>query len=155
MEDSNTTYPQGAINTTDRTRLLSFAQSTDLNAAYLDTVRFLEQVVDLDGNPATTEYIVYLMGMENCGSGGCNLYVTNQGNEIISNTTVVKLPVYLKNEESTGTWKNLIVWSDGAYRTLTAEDGEYTPNGSMGVEISQEEVEDNPETYVKVLDYLD
>ena len=93
------------------------------------------------------------------GSGGCNLLIIDENGKTLSNTTVVKLPIYLpattiEGMKSKGSWKPLYVWSQG-FRKLDSEDGKYPSNASMAMEVPQEELEGHPENYQLVLDYLE
>ena len=122
-------------------------------------MRFLELAIDLDNNYQTEEYLLYIMDPMVCGSGGCNLLVIDENGKTRSNTTVVKLPLYMpvstiEDMEKKGDWKSLFVWSEG-FRKLIPENGKYTSNASMAPEISENELKGHPEKYQLVLDYLE
>lgn len=151
-----------SVNTTDRTRLtmLPVIQEQELTESELNEVQFVERVIDLDNNFDTEEYLIYPYGPYYCGSGGCNLYIVNEDNNIISGTSVTKLPVYTelidfeKNSPQKGVWEDIIVWSDGAYRRLTHDGTGYPSNPSLEPSLTIEEVELHPEKYFKLLDYI-
>lgn len=152
---------QRRINTTDRSRLKRVEEVANLgySAEQLDQLRFMEVAVDLDNDYQTEEYLLYIMDPMLCGSGGCNLLVIDGNGNTLSNTTVVKLPVYMPTQtiedmDSKGTWKPLFVWSRG-FRQLTAGDAGYTDNASMAQEIPEEALTGHPEKYQVILDYLD
>mgnify|MGYP006935562941 FL=1 len=84
----------------------------------MDQLRFMEVAVDLDNDYQTEEYLLYIMDSMLCGSGGCNLLVIDGNGNTLSNTTVVKLPIYMPTQTiadmaSKGLWKPLYVWSQG------------------------------------------
>lgn len=151
-----------SVNTTDRTRLtkLPVIKEQNLTKDELVEVQFVERIVDLDNNFETEEYLIYPYGPYYCGSGGCNLYIVNGNNDIISETSVTRLPVYTdlvdfeKNPPQKGAWKDIIVWSDGAYRKLTHDGTRYPSNPSLEPDLTVEEVELHPEMYFKLLDYI-
>ncbi len=159
------TYHQGIlknrINTTDRSRLKKVKEVLDFGYTeeQLDRMRFLELAIDLDNNYQTEEYLLYIMDPMVCGSGGCNLLVIDENGKTRSNTTVVKLPLYMpvstiEDMKKKGEWKSLFVWSEG-FRKLSPENGKYPSNASMAPEISENELKGHPEKYQLVLDYLE
>lgn len=158
-------YQQGIlkkkVNTTDRSRLKQVKEVNDFGYTQqqLDNLRFMELEIDLDNDYTTREYLLYIMDPMVCGSGGCNLLIIDENGKTLSNTTVVKLPIYLpattvEGMKSKGSWKPLYVWSQG-FRKLDSEDGKYPSNASMATEVPQEELEGHPENYQLVLDYLE
>ena len=158
-------YRQGIlkkqVNTTDRTRLKKVKEVAEFGYTeeQLDNLRFLELEVDLDNNYETREFLLYIMDSMVCGSGGCNLLIIDETGKTLSNTTVVKLPVYMPTStigdmDQKGTWKSLYVWSQG-FRELAPEDGVYPSNASMAPEVPEDALSDHPEKYKLVLDYLE
>lgn len=149
------------INTTDRTRLkkLDGLKAYGFTEKDLDSIRFMERATDLDRDPTTTEYLLYLMDPSLCGSGGCNLLVVDSNNTIVADITVTKLPVYteLEDYESTmtnkGQWKTLFVYSKGM-RRLTPINGKYPENPSVEEEVLMEQFSSFPESYVLLLDHF-
>ena len=158
-------YNQGilkkSINTTDRSRLKKVTEV--VNFGYTeeqrDNLRFMELEVDLDNNYETREFLLYIMDSMVCGSGGCNLLIIDGDGKTLSNTTVVKLPVYMPTSTvgdmaRKGTWKSLYVWSQG-FRELAPENGRYPSNASLANEVPENVLTDYPEKYTLVLDYLE
>jgi hypothetical protein len=149
------------VNTSDRTRLKKVKEVLEFGYTeeQLDNVRFMELQIDLDNNYQTEEYLLYIMDPMLCGSGGCNLLIIDDNGKTLSNTTVVKLPLYMpvatvEDMQNKGDWKPLFVWSQG-FRKLASEDGSYPSNASMAPEFPENELTGRPEKYQLVLDYLD
>ena len=148
------------VNTTDRSRLKKVrdVQEFGYSKAKLDSLRFLELQIDLDGNYETREYLLYVMDPMVCGSGGCNLLIVDTEGNTLSRTTVVKLPIYtttaLAGKGGQDGWKTLYVWSRG-WRKLQPEAGTYPSNASMAPEVPEEELTGHPEKYHLILDYLE
>lgn len=152
---------QARVNTSDRTRLKKLKEIEELGFSRkdLDSLRFMEVEVDLDNNYETREFLLYIMDPMVCGSGGCNLLVIDQNGETLSNTTVVKLPVYMPTSTigdmgREGVWKSLYVWSQG-FRELVPKEGRYPANASMAPEVPEGALPEHPEKYMLVLDYLE
>jgi hypothetical protein len=71
------------------------------------TARYIPVLVDLNGDGAV-EALVYLVGRNWCGSGGCNLYVLSRdrsGWKLVNSVTITNPPVRLLTSRSHG-------WSD-------------------------------------------
>lgn len=159
-------YRQGIfknlINTSDRSRLrqLDSLEAYGFTEEDLENIRFMERAVDLDRDPSTMEYLIYLMDPTLCGSGGCNLLVVDSNNTIVSDITVTKLPIYtvIEDMETTmsrkGQWKELFVFSKGM-RRLSPKDGIYPNNPSVEEEILPEQLNGFPENYALLMDYLE
>ena len=158
-------YHQGIlkshVNTTDRSRLKKVKEVAEFGYSEeeMDNLRFLEVEADLDNNYETREFLLYIMDSMVCGSGGCNLLIIDETGKTLSNTTVVKLPIYMPTStigdmDQQGTWKSLYVWSQG-FRKLAFEDGRYPSNASMAPEVPEDALSDHPEKYKLVLDYLE
>jgi hypothetical protein len=78
------------------------------------TTRYLAAFRDLnsDGRP---EAIVYLIGREWCGSGGCTtLILTQDGNSwrIVTEISITRTPIRVLKDTSNG-WHNIAVWVRG------------------------------------------
>lgn len=160
LKEFHGSFLKNRVNTTDRTRLKKVQEVRDFGYAedQIDNLRFMELQVDLDNDYETVEYLLYLMDPMVCGTGGCNLFVIDDYGKTLSNTTVVKLPVYapaslLGDTGEKGNWKPLYVWSQG-YRKLEAQDGQYPSNASMAPEVSEEEIKGHPEKYRLILDHM-
>lgn len=68
--------------------------------------------LNADGTP---EAIVYLMGNEWCGSGGCTLLILSRDRnswKIISQVPVTNLPIRVLKKKSKG-WNSIAVWVQG------------------------------------------
>jgi hypothetical protein len=150
------------INSTDQSRLkqLQYLKNNGFNEEELSNMKFLEVAVDLDNDPSHLEYLLYVMDPMLCGSGGCNLFVLTHDGEVLSRISVSRPPIYLpllsieEQQDQTGTWKDLYVYSKGM-RQLTFSDGSYTTNASMGALLDETELIQHPERFVLVMDYLD
>lgn len=86
-----------------------------LQARYHDkTTQYIAAFPDLNGD-GTPEALVYLIGSEVCGSGGCNLLVLEKSGDswkIVTRTTVTQLPIRVLSATSHG-WHNISVWVQG------------------------------------------
>jgi len=94
----------------------TYLSEGDLRAIESDERRFQYQDVDLneDGNK---EYVVFLSTRYFCGSGGCSFLILDSNVKLIADFSVTTPPIYV-DSQSTGGWKNLILWSDGSYHKL-------------------------------------
>jgi len=156
---------QQTVNTTDRSRLLKINAAAlnemGLTKEQLQEVNFLERTIDLDRDYQTNEYLLYIMDPMLCGTGGCNLLVIDEQGKILSETTVVKLPVYttattIEDEQNNkGAWKELYVWSQGMRRLTPDNNGKYPGNASVQSPVVEEQIALHPERYRLLLDYLD
>ena len=161
MKEFNHGILKKNINTTDRSRLKKVAEVGEFGYTeqQLDNLRFMELEVDLDNNYETREFLLYIMDSMVCGSGGCDLLVIDENGKTLSNTSVVKLPVYMPTStvgdmDRNGVWKSLYVWSQG-FRELAPENGRYPSNASMAAEVPEDALTNHPEKYRLVLDYLE
>lgn len=155
------------VNSTDTSRLMAIGdvvEAVSIGAiSQVANLSFLERRIDLDNDYQTEEYLVYINHAYLCGTGGCNLYIIDGEGETLSKITVVRLPVYstanlapTSPEEMKGRgWRDLIVWSDGAYRRVAHDGNNYQSNPSLLPEIPQEEILGHPEEYIMLFDYLD
>lgn len=78
------------------------------------TTRYASAFRDLDGD-GVREAIVYLMGDQWCGTGGCDtLILTPDGSSwrIIANITITRPPIYVLANVSSG-WRSIGVWVEG------------------------------------------
>jgi hypothetical protein len=78
------------------------------------TTRYVPVFRDLNSD-GTLEAIVYLMGREWCGSGGCNtLILTPRGSswKIVAKITLTRPPIRVLSATSNG-WRNIGVWVQG------------------------------------------
>jgi hypothetical protein len=89
--------------------------TTFLQARYRDkTTQYIAAFTDLNGD-GTPEALVYLIGSEVCGSGGCNLLILEKNGDswkIVTRTTVTQLPIRVLSATSYG-WHNITVWVQG------------------------------------------
>ncbi|RYU67470.1 hypothetical protein ERW51_11730 [Aliivibrio finisterrensis] len=84
---------------------------------------------DLNGD-GLEDAVVFLKGMQWCGSGGCTLMIfQNLGNsyQLISKSSVTSTPISVAKTETNG-WKDLIVWSRGSGLVLMKFNGEQYPH---------------------------
>ena len=88
---------------------------------------------DLNGD-GRAEALVYILGRENCGSGGCKMLVLEQSGRtfrVRADLSVTRLPVAVLQEKSHG-WRNLTVLVGGGgvipgYRAVLPFDGQHYP----------------------------
>lgn len=83
---------------------------------------------DLNGD-GLEDAVVFLKGMQWCGSGGCTLMIfENLGDsyQLISKSSVTSTPISVAKTETNG-WKDLIVWSRGSGLVLMKFNGEQYP----------------------------
>jgi len=97
---------------------------------------------DLNGD-GLNEALVFLKGMQWCGSGGCTFMIfENLGTsyQFISKSTVTSTPISVAKTESHG-WKDLIVWSRGNGLVLMKFDGDkYPRNPSLEPPVSESKI---------------
>lgn len=76
--------------------------------------RYFYNLVDLNGD-GRPEALVYLMGQEFCGTGGCNLLVfqpVNDGYRLLAEISLVNNPVIVSRQRTRG-WNDLILYVAG------------------------------------------
>lgn len=86
---------------------------------------------DLNGD-GLEDAVVFLKGMQWCGSGGCTLMIfENLGDsyQLISKSSVTSTPISVAKTETNG-WKDLIVWSRGSGLVLMKFNGQQYPRNS-------------------------
>jgi hypothetical protein len=146
-----------SVNTTDRTRVAKLPIfEGQVTQEMIDQVSFQEVAFDFDRNYETEEYLIYLNGMDFCGSGGCTMYVVDQNSKVLSKMTVTDTPIYtdllsFEESEQMTSWNNLYVWSDGSYRVLKHNGTSYPSNPSVEPAIEEGEIINHPEKYLLLL----
>lgn len=112
----------------------SFLQNelkADIEKGLIDSVSrqfvFFEYDLNDDSNKET---FVGLFGSYFCGSGGCTLYLLNNGGVTITRFTVAGMPVIIDNNKSNG-WKDLFIRSGGNFRILKFDGKSYPSNPSL------------------------
>ncbi len=76
--------------------------------------RYVAAFRDLNGD-GTSEALVYLLGNNWCGSGGCNLFILQRAGDswkVVSTMTITNPPIRVLNSTVNG-WHNLGVWVEG------------------------------------------
>jgi hypothetical protein len=94
----------------EQATLKTFLQKVDDSS---DT-EYVAAFRDLNGD-GVDEAIVYLLGNNWCGSGGCNMLVLSQERgswKVVSTITIVRPPVRVLEGSSDG-WHNIGVWVQG------------------------------------------
>jgi hypothetical protein len=94
----------------EKKRLKEFLQSLDGSK---DT-RYVAAFVDLNSD-ATTEAVVYLIGSEWCGSGGCNTLILERRDNswnIVTSITITRPPISILVNRFHG-WNSIGVWVEG------------------------------------------
>lgn len=81
------------------------------------------------------EYFVYLVSPYFCGTGGCTVLLLDRYSELITRFTVMEPPIYVSQETTNG-WRDLLVYSEGAYRDLIFDSSTYPSNPSVAPESS-------------------
>jgi hypothetical protein len=155
-------YLTNWTNTTDRTRLkkLSYLKENGFSERDMDSLKFMEVMIDLNNDPSELEYLIYVMGPMLCGTGGCNLFVMRANGELISNISVSRPPIYVpitsiaQQQAEKSQWKDVYVYSKGM-RRLSFDAGAYTSNASMGSLVQDSTLTASPEAYLLVMDYLE
>ena len=78
------------------------------------STKYIASFEDLNGD-GKPEAIVYLMGEEWCGSGGCNTLILlgdSDSWKVLSNITITRHPIYVLSNTSNG-WHNIGIWVQG------------------------------------------
>lgn len=78
------------------------------------TTRYLHKLADLNGD-GEKEAIVYLMGRDWCGSGGCNTLILRRDGaswKVVSKITITHPPIRVLSGTSHG-WHSISVWVQG------------------------------------------
>lgn len=78
------------------------------------STRYLAAFRDLNGD-GIPEAIVYLIGRQWCGSGGCPLFVLQKSGgswKVVTSTTITNPPIRVLDRKLNG-WHNLGVWVQG------------------------------------------
>lgn len=122
-------------------------QKPDLQQSVSEATQESEPVfsigyADLNGD-GLEDALVFLKGMQWCGSGGCTLMVfENLGDnyQLISKSSVTSTPISVAKTETNG-WKDLIVWSRGAGLVVMTFDGnKYPHNPSLEPSASKSQI---------------
>ncbi|MDD9194313.1 hypothetical protein PVK62_00495 [Aliivibrio sp. S3MY1] len=94
---------------------------------------------DLNGD-GLEDAVVFLKGMQWCGSGGCTLMIfENLGDsyKLVSKSSVTNTPISVAKTETNG-WKDVIVWSRGSGFVLMKFNGQQYPhNPSLEAVVSE------------------
>lgn len=106
-----------------------------LNLGFRDRVRYMFQSLDFDGTGLRGILLVYLIGSQVCGTGGCTMLVmqaVENGYRVISRIPAVQQPVIISNQKTNG-YPDLIVYTAGgglapAYRRLRFNGSSYLTN---------------------------
>lgn len=105
--------------------LRQFLQTLDQDKA----TRYLVSFHDLDED-ASPEAIVYMMGTNWCGSGGCNTLVLKRDSDtwsLVSSVAITRPPIRVLQRTSNG-WRNITVWVQGG-GVLAGYEAELAYNG--------------------------
>jgi hypothetical protein len=100
-------------------------------------VRYFYNVVDLN-NDSIPETIVYLVGRETCGSGGCTTLIfrsSGDRHELISHLTLTNNPIIVSHQTTNG-WRDLVLYVSGggakaSYHRLRFTGNNYPENPSV------------------------
>jgi hypothetical protein len=106
--------------------LLSYLGASDEDRA---NTRYLSATVDLNGD-GQRENVVYLLGNDWCGSGGCTMLILTTQNahyKVITRATITRLPIRLLSTRTNG-WRDLAVTVAGG-GILKAYEAKLTFNG--------------------------
>jgi hypothetical protein len=106
---AQTTHKAEASNPDEESiRKLFQARDDDKSTRYLAAFR------DLNGD-GIPEAIVYLIGPQWCGSGGCHLFILQKSSgswKIVTSTTITNPPIRILDRKLNG-WHSLGVWVQG------------------------------------------
>ena len=94
----------------DRASLKSFLQAKDKDKES----RYIAAFRDLNGD-GVLEAVVYLVGNDTCGSGGCDALILMRDKDswrAVTEMTIVQLPIRVLASSSNG-WRDLGVWVQG------------------------------------------
>lgn len=94
-----------------------YSKSKRLEGA-LEPARYIYNQLDLNGD-GRNETLVYLLGPEFCGTGGCNLLVLNAQYQVMGDFSLVSVPVQVSNQSHKG-WKQLS-WSQSGGGSTSAK----------------------------------
>ena len=100
----------GAAPSAAEASLKQFLQSLDKDK----TTRYVAAFRDLNGD-GIPEAIVYLIGSEWCGSGGCNTLILTRNDSswrTVTEISITQLPIRVLTNTSHG-WRSLGVWVQG------------------------------------------
>jgi hypothetical protein len=110
-----------------------------------DQLRYLDAFVDLDDD-GNDEAIVYLVGPNWCGSGGCSMLVltpapSSPDYRVIVHTTITRTPIRVLQTSSHG-WRDVGVWVQGGgiqpgYEAILRHDGKTYPSNPSTVPPTQ------------------
>lgn len=102
----------------------------DIDIGIIDSLSRKYKYVQVDLNEdSRKEILVGLTGPYFCGSGGCTFLLLSNHGDIITQFSVVRMPVYLDTESMKG-WRNLIVYSGGDNRVVKFDGTSYPSNPS-------------------------
>ncbi len=103
----------------------------DISNNWIDSTarRFIQHAFDLN-NDQKNELFVGFTGPYFCGSGGCNILLLSAEGELITEFTVVDYPMVI-DTETTGGWRNLLIFSNGDWHVLKHNGNAYPPNPSV------------------------
>ena len=89
----------------------------------------LEGYADLNQDDIA-EHMILKQNKDYCGSGGCTAFLYDEKQHQIARITVVHPPILVAQSTSHG-WRDLIVWSHGAYRLMKHDGKSYPLNPSI------------------------
>jgi len=101
----------------------------DLKPMTTEQRKFQYEEVDLNED-GKKEYLVGFNNSYFCGSGGCTFYLLNNDGTVITIFTVSDAP-FIALKSKTNGWRDLLVNSDGALRSLKYDGKTYPANPSV------------------------
>lgn len=113
--------------------LTEYLTERDLRTMSTEERKFQLYEIDLN-NDGKKEFFINFVTPYFCGSGGCSVLLLSDQMEAITEFTVTRTPIYVEESMENG-WRILMVQSEGKWRKLIYEDGEYPSNPSV-VEIN-------------------
>jgi hypothetical protein len=108
-----TSSPQ-ATSSSQEASLKNFLQKTFKTSSSDSGTKYLSAFVNLNGD-GRQEAIVYLLGPNSCGSGGCNLFVlapAERSFKVITEMTITRTPIRVLTTKTNG-WYDLSVHVQG------------------------------------------
>ena len=107
----------------------------DLNLMTTKQRKFQYEEVDLNED-GKKEYLVGFKNSYFCGSGGCTFYLLNNDGTVIAMFSVSDAP-FIALKSKTNGWRDLVVNSNGALRSLKFNGKTYPSNPSVAPKFNQ------------------
>jgi len=109
-----------------------------------DEVRYFYNKVDLNDD-GTPEIFVYLVGPRVCGNGGCSGVIFTEDYKLISQFSLVRNPIIIRDKMTNG-WRNIVMYVSGGgmeptYKELRFDGKRYPLNPSIQPDVKDKQIE--------------